>query len=143
MSELHNHVRKIIGKATHLQQQRRRTESQYSHANMLFRGDLPAEGDWIENWSIRECLRYLVKILPPKNKRSHPFEEGDASSLSDFLSLPGERGARPGREWSKTDWTRELAKISQLAQDYDYEGLDSEMLHNYQSYVLMVFHNNS
>ncbi|GJJ07481.1 hypothetical protein Clacol_001683 [Clathrus columnatus] len=139
VSELQDHIRRIVEKATRLQEQRRKNESRYSRANSLFTGSLPTEEDWIQGWAIRDCLRYLIKILPPKLSRGEPFEEGDASSLADFLSLPGEKGARPGREWSKNDWGRELMKVSRLAQDYEYEGLDSNTLHNYEYRILTAF----
>lgn len=137
-SELQSHVRKIVENALRLQRERQKTESRHSRANALFRGDLPTE-DGIRDLGIRECLRFLVKILPPRLERSHPLLEGDASSLADFLSLPGERGARPGREWSRKDWERELLRISHLAEDYNYDGLTSEAMYNYQSYVSIAF----
>ncbi|KAF8529046.1 PIN domain-containing protein [Hysterangium stoloniferum] len=136
--DIQYHIRMLTGKASRLQQDRRDTESMYSSINVKFTGPLPTENDWARSWSMRDCLKFLVKIPPPR-QRTWSFGDAEASSLADFLGLPGERGARPGREWAKHDWGRELLKVSRLAQDLDYAALDQRKLAEYEYAVLEAF----
>jgi len=137
-TDIQYHIRMLTGKASRLQQNRRDTESMYSSANAKFTGTLPTENDWARSWSMRDCLKFLAKI-PPLRQRTWSFSDADASSLADFLGLSGERGARPGREWAKYDWGRELLKVSRLAQDFDYAALDRRKLAEYECNVIEAF----
>jgi len=100
--DLREHIRTLTGKAAKLQQYRREHESMHSPSNVKFSEVLPSKNDWSHVWSLRDCLKFLVKIPPPQ-RRSWTFGDGEASSLADFLGMPGEKGARPGREWAKHD----------------------------------------
>ena len=136
--DLGQHLRKLTGKAAKLQQYRREHESMYSPSNTKFSGTLPTESDWSRVWCLRDCLRMLAKI-PPPHRRSWTFGDGEASSLADFLGLPGEKGARPGREWAKHDWGRELLVVTNLAKDFEYEDLNQSKMVNYEYAVMDVF----
>lgn len=53
--------------------------------------------------------------------------------------MPGEKGARPGREWAKHDWGRELLVVTNLAKDFEYEDLNQSKMVNYEYAVMDVF----
>jgi len=136
--ELGQYLRKLTGKAASLQQHRRTNESIYSPANAKYTGDIPNESDWGSAWSLRECLKFVAKILPSQ-RRPSSFGETEASSLADFLGLPGERGARPGREWAKHDWGRELMTVQKLAQDFEFIELGDRKMAEYEYAVMEIF----
>jgi hypothetical protein len=135
---LSQQLRKLTGKAANLQQHRREHESLYSPSDVTFTGKLPAESDWCRVWCLRDCLRFLARIPPPQ-RRSWTFGDGEASSLADFLGFPGEKGARPGREWAKYDWGRELLVVKRLAEDFEFEGLTQSKMAEYEYAVMEVF----
>ncbi|KIJ56698.1 hypothetical protein M422DRAFT_238313 [Sphaerobolus stellatus SS14] len=139
VEELRMHVRNITGKAAGLQRYRREHESQYSPMNRRYAGTLPTEADWRMDWSVRDCLKFLVKIPPSKPKASWIFGDGDATSLADFVAISGERGARKGREWAKNDWTRNVTTIAELAGAFEYEGLYTGRLAEYEYSIMEVF----
>ena len=120
-----------------MQQFRLEHESMHS-PSAKFTGELPTETDWSHAWSLRDCLRFLAKV-PPPHRRLWTFEDGEASSLADFLGLPGEKGARPGREWAKHDWRRELSVITRLTKDFGFEDLEESKLVEYEHAVMETF----
>ena len=138
VEEIGQYLRKLTGKAAKLQQYRREHESIYSSSNESFTGTLPTESDWSHAWCLRDCLTFLTQI-PPLQRRSWSFKDGEASSLADFLGLPGENGARPGREWAKYDWRRELLMVTNLAKAFEFEDLDQSKMAQYEYAVMEVF----
>jgi len=139
--QLGQHLRALTGIAVSLQEHRRTHESIYSPANTKYAKTLPTENDWRRAWPLRECLKFMTTIQPSQ-RRSWIFGEAEASSLADFLGLPGEeggRGARPGREWAKHDWARALTMVQKLAQDFDYGELDHERMADYEYAVMAIF----
>jgi len=136
--ELGQHLRSLTGQAASLQQHRRANESRYSPANAKFAESLPSESDWSRTWTLRESLKFVAKIPPPRS-RSWTFGESEASSLADFLGLPGEKGARPGREWAKHDWGRELMVVKRLAEDFEFGDLNHGQMAEYEYEVMSVF----
>ena len=137
--ELITHARSITGLAAILQAKRRKEDSIYSPMNK-YTGPLPTESDWRDGqWSVRDCLKMVAKI-PPKHPRTDwTFGDGEASFLADFLGLPGEKGARKGREWAKNDWNRAVLTVSRLAQGFGYGGFDNVKQTECEYHIMEVF----
>ena len=136
--QLGHYLRRLTGIAANLQQHRRTQQSIHSPENATYTGKLPTEDDWGCAWSLRACLTFMTEIQPPQ-QRSWIFDEAAASSLADFLGRPGERGARPGREWAKHDWARALVTVHNLAQDFAFGELDHHKMTEYEYAVLEAF----
>lgn len=138
IKDLGQRLRELTGRLARLQQYRREHESIYSPSNAKFSGEIPSENDWSRAWCLRDCLRFVAKVAPAQ-RRSWSFGDGEASSLADFLGIQGEKGARPGREWAKHDWWRELVVVKKLAKDFEFEDLDDSKMAEYEYAVAEVF----
>jgi len=136
--DLQGHVRQVTGFAAILQAERRRTDSRHSSLNK-YAGTLPTEDEWKEAWSVRECLKLVAKIPPRQLRATWTFSDGDASFLADFLGMPGDKGARKGREWAKNDWARAVMTVFRLAEDFGYDGFDRLKLAEYEYSIMDVF----
>lgn len=138
IEELRLHVRHLTGKVGALQMERRRNESRFSPLNK-FSGILPSEDDWMKDWSVRECLQFIAKIVPPQPQPTRRFGESEASSLADFLAKHGEKGARRGREWAKKDWMRQITSVVRLAETFEYAELGKVNLAVYEHQLMDIF----
>lgn len=58
------------------------------------------DADESQNWTPRQCILWLDKVLPKEDK----LGANVSVKLADLITPPGQRGGRKGTDWSRGDW---------------------------------------